>query len=191
MNPPGGALSPHEREGRGAGNEHDTPISHSARWFLMPVTLTLPYPISANRYWATRAMRQGSQVFATTYVTAEAHQYKATVKTCALLEADIQTPMPGRVELEYWLYPQRPQDWAKRKERSETWDDDVRCLDLDNALKVMLDSLKGVIFVDDKQVRTIYGERMEPDEHGARLVVTISEWNQGKTVVPNLLSEVA
>ena len=55
----------------------------------------------------------------------------------------------------------------------QRWDDTVQCLDLDNALKVMLDSLKGIVFEDDKFVHELHGRRAEPDGDG-RLVVTIS-----------------
>ena len=39
-------------------------------------------------------------------------------------------------------------------------------------LKVMLDSLKGIVFEDDKFVHELHGRRAEPDGDG-RLVVTI------------------
>jgi crossover junction endodeoxyribonuclease RusA len=50
----------------------------------------------------------------------------------------------------------------------------VQCIDLDNARKVLYDALKDVAFGDDKWVRADSAERMEPDEHGARVVVTIT-----------------
>jgi crossover junction endodeoxyribonuclease RusA len=49
----------------------------------------------------------------------------------------------------------------------------VQCLDLDNANKVLLDALKDVAIEDDKWVRRIDSERMEPDGE-ARVVVTIT-----------------
>ena len=45
--------------------------------------------------------------------------------------------------------------------------------ELANALMVMLDSLKGIVFEDDKFVHELHGRRAEPDGDG-RLVVTIS-----------------
>ena len=53
------------------------------------------------------------------------------------------------------------------------WDDSVQCIDLDNASKVLIDALKGAAFEDDKWVRALVLERMEPDEHGARAEVSI------------------
>ena len=48
------------------------------------------------------------------------------------------------------------------------------CLDLDNANKVLLDALKGVAIEDDKWVRQLHSERMEPDADGARVVICIT-----------------
>ncbi len=46
------------------------------------ITLTLPYPISANRYWATRTVpaKGARKAMALTYVTPEAKAYKAEVE---------------------------------------------------------------------------------------------------------------
>lgn len=132
------------------------------------ITLTLPYPISANRYWATCAVRGR----AITYVTAEAKAYKSEVALVAK-SAGVRAPIQGRVAIGIKLYPKRPQDWERRARNNPTgWDDDVRCIDLDNARKVLYDAFKGVVIVDDKWVRKESGERMEPDGE-ARLVVTI------------------
>jgi crossover junction endodeoxyribonuclease RusA len=50
----------------------------------------------------------------------------------------------------------------------------VQCIDIDNANKVLLDSLKDVVIDDDKWVRRLTSERMEPDAGEARVVVTIT-----------------
>lgn len=134
----------------------------------MTITLTLPYPISANRYWRSRAVKGVSM----TYVSPEAMAYKQQVAWLAE-EAGIRKPIAGRVAVSYTLYPKRPQDWAKRAEKNPLgWDDTVACLDLDNAQKVLMDALKGVVIEDDKWVRRIEAERAEPDGD-ARLVVRI------------------
>lgn len=135
------------------------------------VLLVLPYPISANRYWKTAA--RGHR--AVTYVSKEAEQYKAAVRACAF-ERGISKPLPiGRVHVDIALYPHRPQDWLKRARLNpETWDDSVQCIDLDNARKVLYDSLKGTVLADDsrKIIRRDSGEIMVPDGE-ARVVVTI------------------
>lgn len=135
------------------------------------ITLTLPYPLSANRYWRTY-MPNGFKAPVTT-LSAEAKAYKNEVKLLAK-QAGILRPITGRVAVSILLYPHRPQDWQKRiKIDPKAWDDTVQCLDLDNANKVLFDSLKGVAIEDDKWVRRITSERMEPDGE-ARLVVTIT-----------------
>ncbi len=133
------------------------------------IELTLPYPLSANRYWKAITI-PGRTMMAP---SKEAKAYKEAVGWAAR-EAGIRAPIAGRVAIEIRLYPQRPQDWARRARLNPAaWDDDVRCLDLDNANKVLFDALKGVAIEDDKWVRRIVAERMEPDGE-ARVVVRIT-----------------
>ena len=141
----------------------------------MTYVLCLPYPISANRYWAHRVYRDKAtgQHRAMVYVTADAVAYKDEVKARARL-AGILEPIAGRVELAWRLYPHRPQDYEKRmRQFGEAWDDTVQCLDLSNTVKVMEDALQGTVIANDKFVRRLTGERMEPDQHGARLMVWV------------------
>jgi len=137
---------------------------------MNPITITLPYPLSANKYWRPVIINGHSMIVP----TKEAKQFKADVKMFCW-RAGIRKPLAGRVEVCYRLYPARPQDWQKRmRVDGATWDDSVRCIDLDNAQKVLLDAFKGVVFEDDKWVRRIVAERAEPDADGARVVVTIT-----------------
>jgi crossover junction endodeoxyribonuclease RusA len=130
------------------------------------IVLTLPYPISANRYWTQFTIR-GRQMQAP---SKEAKEFKREVAARAR-EQGLRKPIAGRVALTLRLYPQRPLDAARRIARDPmNWDDDVRCLDLDNSQKVTLDALKGIVFEDDKWAWRILAERMEPDGD-ARLVV--------------------
>lgn len=135
------------------------------------IQLTLPYPISANRYWRSFVPRGHQRAIVT--LSDEAKAYKAEVSWKAKA-AGCRTPIAGRVAIGIQLYPARPLDWARRMRRAPmSWDDTVQCIDLDNANKVLLDALKGVAIEDDKWVRRIVAERMEPDENGARVVVSI------------------
>lgn len=132
------------------------------------IVLTLPYPVSANRYWKT-ATRGGR---AMTYVSKEATAFKACVASIAHA-AGLRLPIAGRVEIGVQLYPHRPLDHKKRmRDHGAAWDDTVACIDLDNANKVLLDSLKGVVIQDDKWVRRLTSERMEPDGE-ARVVLYV------------------
>jgi crossover junction endodeoxyribonuclease RusA len=130
--------------------------------------ISLPYPISANRYWATRVAGK----FAQTYVTPEAKAYKAHVAQLVALQG--VKCSSDRMMLTIRLYPNRPQDWLKRVCKDpDRWDDTVQCIDLGNCEKVLSDALNGVAWTDDKQLRRITLERMEPDEHGARVEILI------------------
>jgi crossover junction endodeoxyribonuclease RusA len=142
---------------------------------MKSITLTLPYPISANRYWATRVIaKAGVRALAMTYVTPEAKAFKAAVLQLARA-AGVVAPISGRVQLDVQLYPHRPLDWQKRQRLAgAAWDDSVQCIDIDNANKVLLDALKDVVIDDDKWVRRLTSERMEPDAGEARVVVTIT-----------------
>lgn len=132
--------------------------------------LTLPYPISANRYWRTY-MPNGFKE-PVTAVSTEAKAYK---RDCGWIvkAAGIREPIRGRVSVHLQLYPQLPKDAAKRmRDDPLGWDETVRCIDLDNARKVVYDALKGLAFEDDAMIFRDSGERMEPDGE-ARVVVTI------------------
>lgn len=135
------------------------------------IRLTLPWPVSANVYWRSFVPRGSSRAVVT--LSDEAKEYKLAV-AAAVKSAGITKPIAGRVAVWVRLYPHRPKDWAKRARLNPTgWDDDVRSIDLDNANKVLLDSLKGLAFEDDKWVRRLSSERMEPDG-AARVMVAIA-----------------
>lgn len=144
------------------------------------ITLTLPYPISANRYWASRVIKVKGKPMPQVYVTAEAKEYREKVAAMALA-AGVRKPIDGRVTISAQLYPHRPLDYKTRQRKlGAAWEDGghgvpaVQCLDVDNTPKVLLDSLKGIAFGDDRWVRRLVFERMEPDDKGARVVITIA-----------------
>lgn len=140
---------------------------------MTPIWIRLPYPISANRYWATRVVTpKGKRAMAMTYVTEEARAYKAEV--ASIVRGHGIECSGERIALRIDLYPHRPLDWAKRAAKNpEGWDDDVRCIDLGNCEKVLSDALNGVAWTDDKQLRRIVQTRRTPDEHGARVEIMI------------------
>lgn len=133
------------------------------------IFLTLPYPVSANRYWKAVTI-PGRTMMAP---SKEAKAYKAEVARIASA-AGLAAPMDCRVEMWIRLYPARPQDWARRA-RSDpaNWDDDVRCIDLGNAEKVLADALQGIVYTDDKWIWHEDKRRMEPDANGARVEIAI------------------
>lgn len=131
--------------------------------------LTLPYPLSVNRYWMP--VNRGRHL--AILPTAEGRKYRADAAwTCKALGMGL---IKGRVKVELWLYPARPKDWKTRhRKHGAAWDDTVQCIDLDNANKVVLDALKGIVIEDDKWVREMQSYRMEPDDHGARVMVRVT-----------------
>lgn len=153
------------------------------------IVLTLPYPVSANRYWRSFVPRGHQRAIVT--LSDEAKEYKERVNLLAWQQG-VREPIEGRVRVDIALYPHRPLDWAKRaKKDPEGWSDSVQCLDLDNCRKVLYDALKGVAFDDDKWVHADAGQRMEPDEHGARVVVTITPLGKRSTPQASLLEVAA
>lgn len=153
--------------------------------------LVLPYPISANRYWATRVIpaRPGRKAMAITYVTSEAEAYRKDVSKLATRAGVVA--LRGRLAMTLRLFPNRPQDWAKRARKDpDNWADTVMCIDLGNCEKVLSDALNGIAWEDDKQLHRIQLERAEPDEHGARVVVTITAL-QLELVAPGLFEGAA
>lgn len=135
------------------------------------VVIILPYPVSANQYWRSFVPRGASRPVTT--LSEEAKAYKKTAGWIAK-KAGITNPLKGRVRVHVQLYPKLPQDFARRaKTNPDYWDDDVRCIDLDNARKVLYDALKGIVFDDDKWIWSDSAERMQPDGE-ARVVVTVS-----------------
>lgn len=89
-----------------------------------PTNLVLPFPPSANRYWR---MFRGHMV-----ISAEAKAYKAAVRNNAQFRGS--RPVAGKVHISLAYY--RPRQSG----------------DLDNRIKIMLDSLEGILFVNDSQV---------------------------------------
>lgn len=144
---------------------------------MSALIVTLPYPISANRYWRTRVIttKKGPPIVST-YVSPEAKQYKESVGW--LLKAKgVRDVLPGRMTVHLRLYPNRPQDYRTRmRKHGDLWDDSVMRLDLDNARKVVYDALKDIVFADDKCIFRDSGEVMEPDGREACVMVAIEPY---------------
>jgi crossover junction endodeoxyribonuclease RusA len=117
----------------------------------MSTTVNLPYPVSANRYWRSYAVKGRAMVV----VSEEARSYRTQCGWIAKA-AGLRIPLQGEIELTITLVP------ANRV-----------CMDLDNALKVVIDAMKGVAYEDDSQVRKITAERKPPDGQGARVELTV------------------
>ena len=109
--------------------------------------LSLPYPISTNRYWNTFRIRQ--------VLSKEAKAYKLCVSHAAS-RAGFR-PSEKDVILFVSLVPKMNKDGTASKV----------ILDLDNCLKVAVDALQGVVYHNDKQVKSILSTySSEPREDG-------------------------
>lgn len=97
----------------------------------MTVTLTLPEPPSANRYWRNVKGRM--------VLSREAKDYKRAVATLA------GHLTPTRAVVEVCL------DWYRGR----------RSGDLDNRIKQSLDALKGLAYHDDAQIVEIHARRFD------------------------------
>ncbi len=113
----------------------------------MTFTITLPLPPSANRYWRV------PKALGRPILSAEARAYKLEAERLikargkfVALSCDVQVDI----------------DWYRAR----------RAGDLDNALKVTLDSLKGLVYLDDKQVARIVAHRYD-DKNNPRVVVRV------------------
>ena len=110
--------------------------------------IELPYPPSSNRYWRNWRGRM--------VVSSEAKAYKqeaawlAKVAGAELIDGDVALTMR--------VY--RP---AKRG-------------DLDNAIKITLDSLQGILYENDSQIVRIVAERFD-DKHNPRVEIEATAIN--------------
>ena len=110
------------------------------------ITIELPIPVSANRYWR---MFKGHMV-----VSAEAKAYKTQVAWIA--RAAGAQLMDGTLSLSVDVYR------AQRRG------------DLDNFLKILSDSLQGIIYENDSQIVEIHA-RLFDDKKNPRAMVSIQE----------------
>lgn len=113
--------------------------------------LSLGYPVSANRYWRTCRGR--------TFRSAEADDYKAAAKLEACRAGVVCTH--GPVEIGITLHPKLTKMGLASLLR----------MDLDNCIKVTLDALNGVAYVDDAQVVKLIAEVGEAKPGGGLTVV--------------------
>ena len=110
------------------------------------ITLTLPFPPSANRYWRNVKGR--------TLKSAEARDYALQVGWLCR-NADIE-PLTGDISLELRIYFPNKRG------------------DLSNRIKVVEDALNAHAYVDDKQVKRLYAERYI-DKNNPRIELLIME----------------
>lgn len=119
--------------------------------------LVLPYPVSANRYWQSFVPKGWTR--AVVHPSTEAKAYKTEVGWIAK-QAGMRTPTEKPIALTFTLCPRQNKDGSAS----------AVVLDLGNCLKVAEDALQGIVYENDKQVRTILMGYGEPVVNGALLV---------------------
>jgi crossover junction endodeoxyribonuclease RusA len=141
--------------------------------------LVLPYPVSANRYWRSFAVRRKGQnhYSAIVAVSDEALAYKSLVGWTARA-AGLKEPSTKPVEIGSILLV--PPATRERKDPRSGVMVEVKngvVINIDNALKVTFDALNGVAYVDDAQIKRIKGpiEYGEPQGKGG-LIIEIYEF---------------
>jgi crossover junction endodeoxyribonuclease RusA len=135
------------------------------------ITLTLPYPVSANRYW--RSFFRPGHARAIVTLSDAAIAYRTEVVSRAI-SSGLRQPIAGLVRVRMTLSPKRPKDWEARALKDPAWQESVKCMDIDNAVKVTVDALKGIAYVDDAQIWSLHIERAMPVDGGA-LVIEVGE----------------
>lgn len=111
-----------------------------------PISFILPYPPSVNKMYC---QSHGRRV-----LIREGRDYKSNAASIA--RAAGARPIVGDVCVNIDIYRKR------------------KAGDLDNTLKILLDSLKGVAWKDDSQVKRIVAERFEDKENPRAEVIVYS-----------------
>lgn len=119
------------------------------------IELKLPYPVSANRYWRTAVVNGRAR----TYRSKDANDYRCAAQWIAK-EKRVK-PHDGDYKIILRVHPRL----TVSKTASKV------CVDLDNALKVALDALQGVLYHDDKQVKELSVSYGQPITGGALTVI--------------------
>lgn len=108
--------------------------------------LTLPMPPSANRYWRHGIVGKGRNARPVTYLSDEAKAYREEV---ALRTREI-TPFPACVAYSMSVFVIR---WTR---------------DLGNCEKVLMDALRGIVFIDDNLIVESHALKF-PNDHDPRV----------------------
>lgn len=108
------------------------------------ITIQLPLPPSSNRYWR---MFRGHMV-----VSAEAKAFKTAAGW--IVKAAGAEVLTGPISLSIDVYRERKSG------------------DLDNRLKVILDSMQGHLYLNDSQIVEIHA-RLFDDKHNPRAIVSV------------------
>lgn len=117
--------------------------------------LTLPLPPSVNRLW--RGNRSGRR-----WLDPKAAAFKETAAKIALANGVRPTGGKFEVDVVFFVNPRHPRD-------------------LDNSIKVLLDALNGIAWVDDSQVRRLAVEMQDARVDEQATVMRFGPLDEGET----------
>ena len=102
-----------------------------------------------------RFARRGK--FVATYTPEKTKAMESIVKECAAKEMISKDLLTGPVSLVIRVYLHHPQRWSKKNKDAAYWV--IGKPDADNIIKLIGDSLNGIVFTDDSQVASIHFSR--------------------------------
>lgn len=111
--------------------------------------ITMPYPISTNRYYRTYRN--------ITTISAEGRLFKDDMK---LAYSNLK-PVSDYVLLDITIHPKQKKDGLANK----------KIIDADNGLKCIFDSLIGIVYHDDSQIKDFHVDYGVPKANGGVTVV--------------------
>jgi crossover junction endodeoxyribonuclease RusA len=101
----------------------------------LPIILNLPYPKSINDYYHSK---QGGG----RYISAKGKAFKNQV----IADYNKLQPIGDNVRMKVIIHPRQTKKGKEYKV----------CIDIDNGNKCILDSLNGIVYNDDKQVKDLH-----------------------------------
>jgi Holliday junction resolvase RusA-like endonuclease len=124
--------------------------------FAGGITLRLPEPPSANRWWRMVTIKGQARML----LSSEARAYKQLV--FATLDAHGVKPIAADAEVHVKI------DWWRSRKSG----------DLDKRLGVVLDALQGAVYVNDAQITRL--EAARHDSAGTSAIVVCVRWSGGQ-----------
>ena len=93
------------------------------------------------------------------YSSKETLAYEKLVKTLAreqMSKLSLLEPSDDSLEAHLTFYRAMPPSWSNKKKKEKFATGNVSRPDIDNLAKIILDSLNGIVYVDDAQVYKIF-----------------------------------
>lgn len=118
-----------------------------------------------------RFVRRGN--FVQTYTTKATKEYEETIRKAFLEQCKGQYDKEyiGQVKVSIWAFFEPPKSCSKKKKNELIKTPHLKKCDLDNIVKIILDSLNGIAWKDDSQIYHIEASKYYDEED--KIVVEI------------------